>query len=461
MKRGQSLTYNVCRAGLTAGPYVVALILMLGGLKVAPTQTAWADDEDNVSSGPGVEARAEARVVSHRAAIPTPARTDRALLTGIRDEARRAAAHPLYQSERLRQSAQGWRAFGATLMADGLFLAGALSPLAGGLIGLVGLSLAVGAPAVLDEQADEALLEFARAQKREEDAGRRIFQEQVADIRKVKGIAVTEGLELEKVIVLAEASTLGFADAAGRATPVLSSGGEALLHRVAEALREAPPATRFQVVGRAAGGTDPQQEVVIARDRAAAVRDFYVLQEGLGPERFEIQTQKADAGAAPGVETVFVQPRSSAPVPALAALAALPGVRLERRAEAVTAILTVGEDAVRFPSGGGEALPGSGPTLDRIAGALNRLRESGQSFEVEIEGFTDGAGPDTANARLSLQRAESVMRELAVRGGPRGRFARVAGRGADSPAASNATEDGRARNRRVVITIKKLVESSG
>jgi outer membrane protein OmpA-like peptidoglycan-associated protein len=67
-----------------------------------------------------------------------------------------------------------------------------------------------------------------------------------------------------------------------------------------------------------------------------------------------------------------------------------------------------------------------------------------------IEGHTDNIGPDWANKKISLERAESVFRYFVSRGINPDRFI-VVGLGKDYPIADNLTPEGLAKNRRVVI----------
>jgi outer membrane protein OmpA-like peptidoglycan-associated protein len=67
-----------------------------------------------------------------------------------------------------------------------------------------------------------------------------------------------------------------------------------------------------------------------------------------------------------------------------------------------------------------------------------------------IEGYTDNIGSDEANTRISRQRAEAVRDYFVSRGISSGRLD-VLGFGKGHPVASNATEEGRAKNRRVRI----------
>lgn len=74
---------------------------------------------------------------------------------------------------------------------------------------------------------------------------------------------------------------------------------------------------------------------------------------------------------------------------------------------------------------------------------------------VEIHGHTDAAGSPDANMRLSEERAFAVKRWLeakAPQSFPEGRV-KVVAHGQQEPVASNATAEGRAKNRRVVIVL--------
>jgi OmpA-OmpF porin, OOP family len=71
---------------------------------------------------------------------------------------------------------------------------------------------------------------------------------------------------------------------------------------------------------------------------------------------------------------------------------------------------------------------------------------------IRIEGHTDSTGSVEHNAQLSLQRAKSVAQHLIFKGVDDRRIM-AEGKGDAIPLESNATEAGRARNRRVEITL--------
>jgi outer membrane protein OmpA-like peptidoglycan-associated protein len=71
---------------------------------------------------------------------------------------------------------------------------------------------------------------------------------------------------------------------------------------------------------------------------------------------------------------------------------------------------------------------------------------------LRVEGHTDNVGSAKYNAALSLRRADSVAQQLVANGWQRDAIERR-GYGADKPIADNATAQGRAQNRRVVIAV--------
>ena len=88
------------------------------------------------------------------------------------------------------------------------------------------------------------------------------------------------------------------------------------------------------------------------------------------------------------------------------------------------------------------------PTLDQVADVLAQY----QSTYVDVYGHTDSTGADAYNQTLSERRATAVADYLAGHGVNPARLG-TRGFGETQPIASNATEDGRAANRRVEIKI--------
>ncbi len=84
----------------------------------------------------------------------------------------------------------------------------------------------------------------------------------------------------------------------------------------------------------------------------------------------------------------------------------------------------------------------------------NGLRDDPQS-RVSIVGHTDSTGSAAVNDPLSVARANSVRDYLVTRGVPSSHV-QTAGRGEREPVADNASDAGRARNRRVEIYLREI-----
>jgi outer membrane protein OmpA-like peptidoglycan-associated protein len=80
------------------------------------------------------------------------------------------------------------------------------------------------------------------------------------------------------------------------------------------------------------------------------------------------------------------------------------------------------------------------------------LLQSEPEKKIRIEGHTDSVGSASANIELSRQRADSVLAMLVALGVDGSRVT-TAGMGEDFPIASNDTEEGRQRNRRVDVIL--------
>ncbi len=93
----------------------------------------------------------------------------------------------------------------------------------------------------------------------------------------------------------------------------------------------------------------------------------------------------------------------------------------------------------------------TGEALTRLEKAVELLRVN-PTMTVRVEGHTDSRGAASYNQQLSQRRAESVVNYLVSRGISRNRM-EPAGRGEESPIASNETRQGRAQNRRVVFVL--------
>lgn len=105
-------------------------------------------------------------------------------------------------------------------------------------------------------------------------------------------------------------------------------------------------------------------------------------------------------------------------------------------------------DDITFDTDSSSVRPALRFDLDTVAANLLRYPES----TVQIIGHTDSDGEAAYNAKLSQQRASSVSEVLNVGGVALERL-QISGRGEEQPLASNLTEEGKAKNRRVEIVV--------
>lgn len=89
------------------------------------------------------------------------------------------------------------------------------------------------------------------------------------------------------------------------------------------------------------------------------------------------------------------------------------------------------------------------------------IKENPQIKKIEIQGHASAEGGDDHNMRLSDRRAKSVMKYLTKQGGVAKDHFTAKGYGETQPIASNDTEDGREKNRRVefVITEQEITQT--
>ena len=108
---------------------------------------------------------------------------------------------------------------------------------------------------------------------------------------------------------------------------------------------------------------------------------------------------------------------------------------------------------ISFDTGRADIKPNLRPILDQFAQGLSQQ----QSMEVRIVGHTDSTGSDAINNPLSVNRAQSARDYLVARGVNSSRIS-IDGRGSREPIADNATESGRARNRRIDIFLAERAQ---
>ena len=113
-----------------------------------------------------------------------------------------------------------------------------------------------------------------------------------------------------------------------------------------------------------------------------------------------------------------------------------------------TKVLANGQWNINFATGSSN-IQGSDKDLEAIYNLLVQAEQA----KLQIVGHTDNVGDSQANLALSKGRANAVVAYLTSRGISKNRFQLVDGKGDAAPIATNATPVGKAKNRRVEITL--------
>ena len=129
------------------------------------------------------------------------------------------------------------------------------------------------------------------------------------------------------------------------------------------------------------------------------------------------------------------------------ALAALGAIGSSFTAEAFTAAMNLA--VINFATGSAEIPADSKDLIDRAAAIL---KTAPKGTVIEVGGHTDSPGDPAANQKLSEDRASAVRNAL-VAAGADGAVLVAKGYGDTKPVASNDTEYGKFRNRRIEYSI--------
>jgi OmpA-OmpF porin, OOP family len=106
-------------------------------------------------------------------------------------------------------------------------------------------------------------------------------------------------------------------------------------------------------------------------------------------------------------------------------------------------------DRLTFETGKATLKPESGAQLANVAAIMKAFPNA----KIKIGGYTDNVGNAKANLKLSADRAKNVMAEL-VKLGTEATRMESEGYGDQHPIAPNDTEEGKAKNRRISISVR-------
>jgi outer membrane protein OmpA-like peptidoglycan-associated protein len=127
------------------------------------------------------------------------------------------------------------------------------------------------------------------------------------------------------------------------------------------------------------------------------------------------------------------------------ALKEVKGANVERQGDKLVVKFN---SAILFDTGKSKLKPASEKDLSEFAKVLAEYKDT----DLVVEGHTDNKGKKATNKKLSLARANAVIAFLGSKGVARQRMT-AKGYADDMPVATNASEAGRAQNRRVQIQI--------
>lgn len=121
-------------------------------------------------------------------------------------------------------------------------------------------------------------------------------------------------------------------------------------------------------------------------------------------------------------------------------------------------IINIKEDFIqllydlKFVADSAELLKSELPKMEKLATILKEINKD-DSFTILVEGHTADVNKPVGQMNLSIARTQTIISELVKNGLPRSIFS-YKGYGGTQPIASNATAEGRALNRRVIITAR-------
>ena len=200
------------------------------------------------------------------------------------------------------------------------------------------------------------------------------------------------------------------------------------------------------------GGKEKDRE---AHDVAQLFSRNYVLKGNRKFSGFEIQatvTVPFDIFKKPAAQPVVEQPVAEQQIvketPKVQTCYTLEEINeMMARNQSIEGKTICAVDAINFDFAKSTIKSESYGYLDQLAETLKR-----SSRRVEVKGHTDNVGNAETNMNLSRERAEAVVEYLAKKGVNRNKLT-YSFYGMSRPLATNDTEEGRAKNRRVEFTI--------
>jgi OmpA-OmpF porin, OOP family len=233
----------------------------------------------------------------------------------------------------------------------------------------------------------------------------------------------------------------------------ISPESQGVIAAIADVLRTCPGA-EFEVAGHTDSQGEPQANQELSETRARAVQ-FALESQDLPLIEFRARGYGsaypvADNATPEGrlrnrrIELTLFSEAPPAPEP----------VQLSPEACATRVAEALAQDSIQFNLGSSDIAPESAQTLVEVAGVLGSC--PGAAFE--IAGHTDNQGRPEVNQRISEERAQAVLEALQGADLPSDLVLTARGYGSERPIADNDSPEGRARNRRIELTLAGAAE---
>jgi len=209
---------------------------------------------------------------------------------------------------------------------------------------------------------------------------------------------------------------------AGEATVWSDSSGDVIKDGAGDCLR-----TIWWQKGSTCGNENPDKHTHAATATTSAMEHTH--------ESGSKAHQHEQAKAAPMATSAAAPVEKAAPVPA---------------AKAAPLLVPFGvSSAAAFQSSGSDL---SDEGKDEVKAFAEKL-EGHDVTKITVEGYTDSRGSAEYNQYLSEKRVDSVKEEM-IKNGIDASIITVIGHGENDPIADNETSEGRAKNRRVVVSVE-------
>jgi outer membrane protein OmpA-like peptidoglycan-associated protein len=111
--------------------------------------------------------------------------------------------------------------------------------------------------------------------------------------------------------------------------------------------------------------------------------------------------------------------------------------------------LIIRMQGLNFPVGSSEIRPANFSLLTKLQRVIREFPDG----EIVVSGHTDAQGNDASNQKLSEERAQAVREYLLANMNVDASRMKAVGYGESEPIATNETESGREKNRRIDVTI--------